>query len=83
MKESFNLLLNIKKVEAPDRLYTKVLGRISQKRTISLKWVAAAAAVFVGLIITDLAVVSKNSGHKEVASLEVLIPVTTNTLYNE
>jgi len=83
MEEHFNILKNIKKVEASNKLYEKVLGRINQRAVISYRAIGTVAAMFCCLLLTDIYVVSKELQNKNTAKIEVLILVNTNTLYNE
>jgi hypothetical protein len=48
-----------------------------------LNWVAAAAAVFSCLIISEIYVINYTSEANEIAMLELVVPQTNNLLYNE
>jgi hypothetical protein len=83
MEESLNRLKSIKKVKAPEELYTKILAKIKKQNQISLNWVAATAAVFSCLIISEIYVINYTSEANEIAMLELVVPQTNNLLYNE
>jgi hypothetical protein len=83
MEKVFNELENIKKVEASEALYGKILGKIKEQNRVSALWVVAAAAVFAFLIITEIYVINNTSEANQLANLEVVVPQTNNLLYNE
>ncbi len=83
MEKVFNKLERIKRVEAPEALYGKILGKIKEQNRVSVLWVTTAAAVFACLIITEIYVINNTSEANELANLEVVVPQTNNLLYNE
>ncbi|MFT4669532.1 MAG: hypothetical protein ACI9M9_000510 [Flavobacteriaceae bacterium] len=83
MEKVFNKLERIKKVEASEALYRKILGKIKEQNQVSVLWVATAAAVFACLIITEVYVINNAAETNELANLEVVVPQTNNLLYNE
>tara|TARA_R110002110_G_scaffold199393_2_gene410112 strand:+ start:1019 stop:1270 length:252 start_codon:yes stop_codon:yes gene_type:complete len=83
MEKVFNELGRIKKVEASEALYGKILYKIKEQNRISGLWVSAAAAVFACLIITDVYLINNTTEANELANLEAVVPQNNNLLYNE
>jgi hypothetical protein len=83
MDHILNQLKNIRKVDAPDYLYTQVIARIkaTKKRRIPLAWTSVAAILFIGLLITEIKIIKNWSHNNRTEVLEELVPSANNFLY--
>lgn len=84
METTFNVLSNIKKVDAPEALYDKVLSKIYEKQeTISLSLVKIAATVLLFVFSTEAITVVRHIKPNESNTITELVSATNNSLYNE
>jgi hypothetical protein len=88
-EEPLNMLKNVRKVETPTFLLTRIEGRIEsrEKEFISKKWVMAAFASMLLLMLLNVSVITHywSSHHKTGAAavLESMNLSTSNDLYHE
>jgi len=82
MKQVFEHLANIKKVEPNANLYSKTLGKIQGQNVIPVFWVRAVACLLVAFISTEFYFIfSKN--HSDSKDISIVIYKTNNILYHE
>ena len=84
MKESLELLKNIKRVDVPEHLYDTILSKIEHRKQpiVSMKWVRAAAAILLCLVSIEVYLFTKTV-NKQNNSLELLVELPNNMLYHE
>lgn len=73
MEDQVQILENIKKVEAPSELYSKILSKIEdqKKDTVSPTWILTAAAVIIVLISFNIKLIdnTKDSSRSDFDTL--------------
>jgi hypothetical protein len=87
MKHPVDILEKVQKVGAPPFLYTRILSRIQNKahEIVPIKWVAAAAACMLVLIVINISVIVNATTDQNTSSelSEAFSLQTSNSLYNE
>ncbi|MCB0481766.1 MAG: hypothetical protein KDC83_10060 [Flavobacteriales bacterium] len=87
-KDSMEMILgqleNIKRAEISDRVYDRIVERISKtSEKIPVVWVRAAAAVFLCLLAIEILSVNSLTKEKNKSEVAQLVPQSNNYLYNE
>lgn len=85
MDKQLDILKQVEKVETPDHLYERILGRIKSPKNnlISLRWVSTAAAVFVLFVALDFYVVYQLHQQQIQEEVSEIMSIQNNHLYNE
>lgn len=80
-----DILKNIRRVEVSDDLYDQVMARIREEKRnrVPLRLVGAAAAVFLCLLFGELFLLTRKQAVNPAESVETLVEVPNNALYDE
>lgn len=76
-------LSKIKKVPAPEGMYDAILAKVALPHVISWKRAGVAAALLIGLAITEFYLLDMTKSETELSQLEELLPSSINRLYYE
>ncbi|MBU2019876.1 MAG: hypothetical protein KJ941_09540 [Bacteroidetes bacterium] len=85
MKEEFDILNKIKKVEAPDSLWNGIQMAIHQPvaEIVPISWIRLAAAILVLSLVTEIyTLVQTNQSYKQ-QEISSLVNINQNALYHE
>lgn len=82
MKQVFEHLAALKKVEPNVNLYAQTLNKLQREDEISLFWVKAVACLLMVFFISELYTISSKK-HSPKQDISMVIPVTNNILYYE
>jgi hypothetical protein len=85
MEKIFEILTSLKRVEAPDYLYKKILKKIEDNKNLFVKilWVRVAALLIVSLIASEIYLLRGSFQSEEEKYIQSLIATHNNMLYNE
>ena len=85
MEKPLNILKNIKKVEAPEYLLSRIQARIEKEKTpvFLLKTILQAAAISLTIICFDVYVIISENKLSEETELSTFVNETNNQLYYE
>jgi hypothetical protein len=86
VSNNLDLLQTLKKVSAPENLYEEVVAKINIKKNqnlVNLGWFRAVAAVFALVFSLQILIFVQKNKKAEEKSIEKLISLNNNQLYNE
>lgn len=84
MKNPFEILSEIQRVDTPEYLYDTILNKVNERKVIPLTWMGVAAALFLGLVSFDAyCILNEASDVLNQSSVEDLAKLPNNMLYHE
>ncbi len=85
MNTSLEILKKIKKVEVSEQLYDSVLQKIEAQKKLVIQpvWVMVASVALLAFLSLEVYIVKQNHTIKVEKSIEYLVEIPNNSLYNE
>lgn len=85
VKDSLEILSKIRRAEIAEDVFEKISDKIrdSQNNRIQPILIRVAAAAFIGLLLMEQYIILKPQAQIASNPIELLLPVSTNSLYHE
>lgn len=85
MKYSLEILSQIRRAEIAEDVFERISHKIRDRQNNRIQpiWIRVAAVAFIGLLLMEQYIILKPQAQIASNPIELLLPVSTNSLYHE